>query len=59
MCDDPKFKPAFIGTGMGRAMTPDHFSRGHLLMWLYREISKDRRQMAFAAELCSNQFSFV
>ncbi len=31
--DDPIFKP-FIGSGLGRAKTPDHFSGGHSLMWL-------------------------
>jgi hypothetical protein len=30
MCDDPIFKP-FIGSGLGRANTPDCFSKGHFL----------------------------
>jgi hypothetical protein len=36
--DDPIFNP-FIGSGLGRAKTPNHFSGGHLLIYIFIYIS--------------------
>ncbi len=48
----------FIGSELGRAKTPDDFSKGHSLMWLWQEIWRDRHQMVSALQLC-RRFFFV